>query len=200
MSNERTRPKNQGGEGLKNTSLPNVPQLFREMDSAYKVGSFSDTRYALQQALRCLEMEMGKQLLRSLPATVAGLMVDSSQDIVSCSSWGWSNVVIKRQYYKNDQQLDIVMGSTNEKHALYKSYFDGNMQSNNEDLNWKEIKVKGRKGIIEYEKSEGYTVSVAVGQTSLITWKGINFANEQAIMQAVNTFDVNAIVKLMGEN
>jgi hypothetical protein len=72
-------------------------------------------------------------------------------------------------------------------------------ESNGETQNFKQIKVKGNKAVIKFDKNEGYTVLVQIGQSGMITFQGINFATEQDIMSAVNTFDIEGIKKMLGE-
>ena len=197
----RVKATNETGEGLKSSELPDVNAKLKEADDAYKVAKYGDSRYALQQAIKGIELEMGKQLLKSLPATVMGLAVDSSKDVVTCSSWGWSNMIITREYYNGNKELEISIGKSDpSRYTSYQAYFSSGMQSSNGELNFKEIKVKGRKAVIEFDKSEGYSVCIDAGQAPLIVFKGVNFANEETIMQAVNSFDIDAIIKMTGEN
>lgn len=191
---------NETGAGLKSSELPDVNAKLKEADSAYKIAKYGDSRYALKQAVKGIELEMGKQLLRSLPAQVTGLAVDSTKDVVTCSSWGWSNMIIAREYFNDNKKLEISIGKSDpSRYMLYQSIFSAGMQSSNGELNYKEIKVKGRKAIIEFDKSEGYAVCIDAGQAPLIMFKGVNFANEESMMQAVNSFDINAIIKMTGE-
>jgi hypothetical protein len=75
----------------------------------------------------------------------------------------------------------------------------GYAQTTNGQQNWKQTKVKGYKAIIEYDESSGYKLSVPVGQSSLVVWEGVNFANEQEMMNAANSFDLDGIKKMLGE-
>ena len=75
----------------------------------------------------------------------------------------------------------------------------GYAQQTNGEQNWKQIKVKGYRGIIEYSESSGYKLSVPIGQSSLIVWDGVNFASEQEMITAANAFDLDGIKKTLGE-
>jgi hypothetical protein len=61
------------------------------------------------------------------------------------------------------------------------------------------VQVKGYRAIIEYNEGSGYKLSVPLGQSSLIVWEGINYASEQEMMGAANTFDIDSIKKMLGE-
>ena len=67
------------------------------------------------------------------------------------------------------------------------------------DQNMKQTKVKGNKAIIQYDDSKGYTLMVPMGQSSLIVWECINFADETEVMNAANAFDIEGIKKMLGE-
>ena len=61
------------------------------------------------------------------------------------------------------------------------------------------VKVKGNKAIIQYEDSKGYTLMVSMGQSAMIVWECINFADENEVMAAANSFDIDGIKKSLGE-
>jgi hypothetical protein len=75
----------------------------------------------------------------------------------------------------------------------------GHAQTTGGEQNWKQVKVKEHRGIIEYDESSGYKLSVPIGQSSLIVWEGINFASEQDMMNAANAFDLDGIKMTLGE-
>lgn len=80
-------------------------------------------------------------------------------------------------------------------------YFNnaGYAQNTGGQQNWKQTKVKGYRAIIEYSESAGYKLSVPIGQTSLLLFEGVNFANEQDVMNAANQFDIDGIKTKLGE-
>jgi hypothetical protein len=63
----------------------------------------------------------------------------------------------------------------------------------------KQVKVQGNKAIISYEDSKGYSLVVPIGQSSMVVWECINFANEDEVMSAANTFKIDDIKKSLGE-
>src|SRR6476469_6478018 len=193
-------PSNKGGAGLTNTTPPDVVAQITEAETAHNAKNFSDARFAIQQALLGVELQLGKQILTSLPQSVAGVSVDSAQDRVMSTSYGWSNLTIQRVYRKDDKQLTINIGNSNIYAGMINMYFNNAyVQSNGDQQNVKQIRVKGNKAIIQYDDRKGYTVLLPIGQTSLISFELINFANEADVMTAVNTFDIEGIKKLLGE-
>jgi len=196
----RGRAVNKGGEGLKNTTPPDVNQQMTDAETALLAKNYNEARYSVQQALLGVEIQLGKKHFKVPAATVNSLPIDTANDKVNSTSWGWNNLTIQRVYRKDDKELNVTIGNNAFYAPLLNVYF-GNayMQSNGETQNVKQIKVKGNKAIIKYEESEGYTVLVPLGQSGIITWQGINFATEQEMMTAVNSFDVEGIKNTLGE-
>lgn len=196
------KPTNKGGGGLSNTEPPDVKLQMTEAETAHKAKNYSDARYSLQQALLGVEIQLGRQILKSLPATSVSLTADTLQDKVSSTQWGWSNLSIQRVYTdKADKQLTITIGNAGIYAGMAQFYFAnaGMMEANGDKQNFKQVKVKGNKAVIQYEDSKGYTLLVSLGQTSMIVWECINFANEQEVMTAANSFDIDGIKKMLGE-
>lgn len=194
------RPSNKTGEGLKNTTPPDVLQQISDAETAQNSGNFSEARYSVQQALLGIELQMGKEILASLPSEISGLPKDVPQDIVTSNQWGWANLTIQRIYRKDDKQLTVLIGNNPMYAGLVNVFFAGSYtQSNGNTQDFKQIKVKGNKAVIKFDKNEGYSVVVQLGQSGMISFEGINFATEQEMMSAVNAIDIDGIKKMLGE-
>lgn len=195
------KPSNKGGGGLTNTEPPDVKMQMAEAETAHGAKNYSDARYSLQQALMGVEIQLGRQILKSLPAAIVSVPADTLQDKVMSTQWGWNNLSIQRVYRKDDKQLTITIGNNGFYSGIAQMYFAnaGMMEANNEKQNFKQVRVKGNKAIIQYEDSKGYTLMMQMGQTSLIVWECINFSNEQEVMAAANSFDIDGIKKMLGE-
>ena len=199
-SDTRNRPSNKGGGGLVSTP-PDVKQNLADAESSYKAGSYGEARYAVQQAMLGVEMEIGKKVLEMLPVTVNGLDKVTEADQVTSSGYGWAGLTIHRQYLKDDKEFTATVANNSAWMSAVNMYManGGYSQTTNGEQNWKQTKVKGHKAIIEYDESSGYKLSVPLGQTSLIVWEGVNFASEQEMMSAANSFDIDGIKKMLGE-
>jgi len=195
------KPVNKGGGGLKNTPPPDVNQQMTDAEQAHIAGNYNDARYSLQQALIGIEIQMGREILKSLPDPVDGLLKDTTQDKVMSTQWGWSNMTILRVYTdKKDKQLTVTIGNNPFYGGLVNMYFNNSyVQADANQQNMKQVKVKGNKAIIQYDDSKGYTLIVSMGQSSMIVWECINFADENEVMNAANTFDIDGIKKMLGE-
>ena len=194
-------PTNKMGGGLTNTTPPDVNQQMADAEKSHAAGDFSDARYSLKQALMGIELQIGKEILRSLPATAKGLEKDTSQNKVMSTQWGWNNLTIQSIYKKGDQQMTITIGNNAAYSVFVNMYFNNAYAQTNNDNSQKvkQTKVKGYKAIITYEDSKGYTLLVPLGQSSLIAWECVNFATEQDVMDAANVFNIDGIKKMLGE-
>lgn len=198
--NTRNRPANKGGGGLISTP-PDVKQNLADAGTSYKAGSYGEARYAVQQAMLGVEMEIGKKVLEAMPETVSGLAKVEEADQVTSAGYGWSGLTIQREYLKDDKELRTTVANNSAWMSAVNMYManGGYAQTTNGEQNWKQIKVKGHKAIIEYDDDSGYKLSVPLGQTSLIVWEGVNFASEQEMINAASSFDIDGIKKMLGE-
>jgi hypothetical protein len=199
-SNPSNKPANKGGGGLI-TTPPDVNQNLGDAEAAFKSSNYGEARYAVQQAMLGVELEIGNKVLKSLPETVSGLPKEAESDQVTSTGWGWAGLTIQRNYLKEDKQLRTTIANNSVWMSSVNMYLanGGYAQQTNGQQNWKQIKVKNHRGIIEYDESSGYKISVPLGQSSLIVWEGVNFASEQEMMSAANSFDIDGIKKMLGE-
>jgi hypothetical protein len=196
-----SNPSNNKGAGLISTP-PDVKQNLSDAESAYKSGSYGEARYAVQQAMLGVELEIGQKVLKSLPESVSGLKKEESRDQVTSTGYGWAGLTIQREYLEGEEK---VFRTTIANNAAWMSSVNmylansGYAQQTGGQQNWKQTKVKGYRAVIEYNEGSGYKLSVPLGQSSIIVWEGVNFATEQEIMAAANTFDIDGIKKMLGE-
>lgn len=196
----RNSAANKGGAGLV-TTPPDVNANLVDADAAFKANNYGEARYAVQQAMLGVEMEIGKKILKGLPESVAGLNIVKEDDKVTSTGWGWVGLTIQRKYGEGDKQLTTTIANNSAWMSAVNLYLanGGYAQTSSDNQKWKQTKVKGNKAIIEYDEGSGYKLTVPIGQTSLIIWEGVNFATEQDIMNAANSFDIDGIKKTLGE-
>jgi hypothetical protein len=194
-------PANKGGGGLTSTP-PDVNQNLADAGSSYSSGKYGEARYAVQQAMLGVELEIGNKILKSLPATVSGLKTKPEQDQVTSTGYGWAGLTIQRVYSdEKDKQLKLIVANNGAWMSALNMYLSsgGYAQTTGGQQNWKQTKVKGYRSIIEYSEGSGYKLSVPMGQSSLVVLEGVNFATEQEMMTAGNAIDYDGIKKMLGE-
>ena len=197
----KNKMSNKGGAGLI-TTPPNVNENLTAAEASYKSGNYGEARYAVQQAMLGVEMEIGQKILKSLPETIAGLKKDEKADQVTSTGWGWVGLTIHREYEEGDKQFTVTVANNSGWMQAINLYFNnaGYAQTTGGEQDWKQTKVKGYRAVIEYDDNRGYKLSVPLGQTSLVVMEGVNFANEQDLMAAANQIDIDGIKKQLGEN
>lgn len=196
----KSNPSNKGGQGLV-TTPPNVNENLSSAETAFKSGSYGEARYAVQQAMLGVELEIGQHILKSLPETVAGLKATTSADQVTSTGWGWAGLTIHREYQEGDKQLRITVANNAAWMQAINLFFNnaGYAQTTGGQQKLKQTKVKGYRAVIEYDEGSGYKLSVPLGQTSLLVFEGVNFATEQDMMNAANAIDIDGIKAQLGE-
>jgi hypothetical protein len=196
----RNNPSNKGGGGLISTP-PDVAENLNTADAAFKKASYGETRYAIQQAMLGVELQIGQNILKGLPETVAGLKKVAEEDQVTSTGWGWAGLTIQREWQEGDKQLRFAISNNAAWMQAINLYFNqvGYAQQTGGEQNWKQTKLKGYRAVIEYSDGSGYKLSVPLGQTSLLVFEGVNFATEQEMMNAANQIDIENIKKSLGE-
>jgi hypothetical protein len=195
-----SNPSNKGGGGLISTP-PDVQQNLADAEVAYKKNSYGEARYSVQQAMLGVELEIGNKIIKSLPESVVGLNKETESDQVTSTGWGWAGLTIHREYSdKNDKQFSVTISNNSVMMAGINAYLSGGYaQQTNGEQNWKQTKIKGYRAVIEYSEGSGYTLSVPIGQSSIIVYEGINFASEQEMMKSAEVINIDAIKKELGE-
>jgi hypothetical protein len=196
-----SNPSNKSGAGLISTP-PDVKQNLADAEVAYKKASFGESRYAVQQAMLGVELEIGNQILKSLPETVVGLPKDKEGDQVTSTGYGWAGLTIQRQYQDTkEKQLKVTIANNAAWMTGVNAYLSSGAyaQQNNGEQNWKQTKIKGYRAIIEFDENSGYKLSVPIGQSSIIVYEGVNFATEPEMMKACEVIDIDGIKKQLGE-
>ena len=193
-------PGNKGGQGLVVTP-PDVKENLSTAETVFNQGKYSEARYAVQQAMLGVEMQIGQQILKSLPETIGELAFNPKADQVTSTGWGWVGLTIKREYNKDDKQLRFTITNNAAWMQAINLYFNntGYAQTTGGQQNWKQTRIKGYRAVIEYDESSGYKLSVPLGQTSLLLYEGVNYATEQDFMAAANAIDIDAIKNKLGE-
>lgn len=193
--------RNRGGGGLV-TTPPDVNQNLADAESAFGSTKYGEARYAIQQAMLGVEMEIGEQILSSLPSEVMGLQKDESEDQVTSTGWGWVGLTIMRRYTGGDeQQLTVTIANNSAWLAAANMYLSngGYSQTTGGEQQWKQTKIQDYRAIIEYDDYSGYKLSVPMGQSSIVVFEGVNFETEQQMMDAANEVDLNDIKAKLGE-
>jgi len=199
-SNGTGNPANNTGGGLISTP-PDVKQNLSDAETSYKSSGYADARHSVQQAMLGVELEIGNQILKSLPASISGLDKIDKDDQVASSGFGWAGLVIARKYSDSkNKAFNITVANNAAMMSAVNMYLNGGFaQQSGGQQNIKQTKLKTYRALIQYDQGSGYKLSVPIGQSTLVEFDGINFATEQDMMTAAGTVDIEAIKKQLGE-
>lgn len=170
--------------------------------TAYNSGNLEDARFNLENALREIDVAIGKEILKVLPANLAGLPANTKDDNVTGTTMTIvSGLYVHRTYGNQNGKnitLDIIsdsplMGAVN---AILSMPF----VMNTGDGSQKVIKVQGYKTLLTKRTNEngqtvGYDVQTPFGNT-LLTLYCNGITSEAEATQIANAIPLERIIKL----
>ncbi|MEM9848560.1 MAG: hypothetical protein AAF847_11765 [Bacteroidota bacterium] len=184
------------GQGKKLTP-PDVAMNITQANEAVSNAQYSEAKFAIQQALLGVELEIGYEILDGLPTTIDGMNFLEAEDRVSSTGFGFAGFTVGRIYEGSKKALNFSIVSNNLLITSYSSMINSGSYANSEG-DYKSVMVDGNKGILQYNNGN-YELGIPLGQSSLLVIECDGFTDEQAVMNAVNQFKINDIKALLGE-
>jgi hypothetical protein len=197
-SNSNTANRNTKGGGL-STDIDVIASI-DNASSQFGSGNYSSSRMAIRQAMQGIELEMGIELLKSLPDEVSSLPAQKENDQVTSSGIGFAGLYIERNYRKGDQEMQLVIANNSVWISAVNMYMGSTAYANNNnEQQYKQITFQGNQGVVEYDASSGYKLSVPFGQSSILVVNGINFDTEQQFIKSCEEIKIDLIKSKLGE-
>jgi hypothetical protein len=192
--------RNRRGGGLSQT-IPDVNLHINEARSSYVSKNYTASKSALRQALWGVELEMGQNVLKSLPETVGSVKVDTERDRVSSSGIGFVGLLIERRYSGgDDMELAVSVGSDSGLFGIAGiAAASGMYVQSTDETNYKQIRFQDHNAYISFDDYDGYRLSVPFGQSSIFILQGINYENETEFMTSAGNFSIQTIKQKLGE-
>jgi hypothetical protein len=192
--------RNQRGGGL-DQEVPDVSKSITDADLAFNAGKYVEAKSSVRNALWGIELEIGQNVLNSLPQSVGQLQSDKNDDRVTSTGIGFVGLVIERTYRgKDDMVLSASVGSDSAILGLAGLYMtEGLYMQSSDQTDQKQIRFQDHRATIQYTDYDGYTLSIPFGQSSLFLVKGVNYDSESQFLTAANSFDISKIKKELGE-
>jgi hypothetical protein len=164
--------------------------------TAYAAGKLDDSRFAMQQMLQELDMIMGKEVLKLLPAKMQDQNVNSKNDNVTVAT-GFIGTVVHRDYGTENKMinLDVITNSPliTSINAILSLPLIGNTGDN------KVIKVSGYKALVQKVSGENdridYEIQLPINN-ALFTVKAPGYTQDQLIAM-VNSIPIDQIAKMV---
>lgn len=197
---ESRRMGNHNREGGLSVEAPDVAVAIGEAESAYSGKDYRGAKIALRDAIWGVELEIGQNVLASLPESVSGIRSVSAADNVTSMGMGFVGLLIERLYEVDDLQLQVSIGNDAALMGVAGLIMAGEYaRQQSDDTNYKRIRFQEHQAHIEYDDYSGYSLAVPFGQSSIFVLKGVNFGSEQEFMSAAEQFNINTIKQKLGE-
>jgi hypothetical protein len=166
--------------------------------TSYASGKLEDAHFALLQAMQEIDLIIGKEVLKALPAKMDAYSVNAKDDNVT-SNVGFIGTTIHRTYGPQSNVDVSIIGNSplvSTINAFLNTPLLGGMMSNG---NNKIVKVQGYKGqLTKQDNGNGqtnYSLQIPIGN-SLITFEGKNTTDSQVLAWA-NTLPLQQVAKLV---
>src|SRR5690606_27370591 len=115
--------------------------------SAYASGNLEESRFAMQQMLIDLDMAIGREVLKLLPAKLGALSSNTANDNVTANT-GLTGVLIHRDYGTGDKTCNIDMMSNSPLIASINALLSLPFVGNSGDGTQKVIRIDGYKAML----------------------------------------------------
>ncbi len=187
------------GGGL-SQEVPDVEQAISDAETSLGSNDFGGSRAALRRAVWGIELQMGHQVLESLPLTVGGVEALTDHDRVSSSGMGFSGMLIER-VYAGGEDMELVVSVGNDAGLLGVAGMILAAEMYRESAgqeHFKQIRFQDHRAYIEYDDYEGYALTTPFGQSSILVIRGLNYSSEEDFMASAGQIDLHRIKQKLG--
>ncbi|HEY0742818.1 MAG TPA: hypothetical protein VGD40_15215 [Chryseosolibacter sp.] len=167
--------------------------------SSYASGKLEDSRFAMQQMLTEIDLAIGREILKLLPAKLETMAANPKSDNVTANT-GLAGSVIHRDYGTGEKISNIDIMSNSPLVASLNAILSLPFMANSGDGTQKIIKVDGYKGILqksvdtETNKTD-YTLQIPINATLLTL--AVPNSTEADVIKMANSIPVSQIAKLV---
>ena len=167
--------------------------------TSYAAGKLEDSRFAMEQMMQELDITIGKEVLKMLPAKLEALNANSASDNVA-GTQGFLGVVIHREYGTAGKKADIDMITNSPLIASINTILSIPFVGNASDGSQKRVKIEGYKGLLQKNtnpetKKASYELQLPFNST-LLTLKMDN-AEEAEILKMAAQIPIDKIAKVL---
>lgn len=169
--------------------------------TAYSSGNLEDARFNLENALREVDVAIGKEVMKVLPTTLGTLAYNVKDDNVSGMSSSFAGLFVHRTYgTAEDKNANIDVVSDSPMMAGINAILTMPAVMNTGDGSQKVIKVQGYKSLLtrkvdEAGKVTGYDVQTPFGN-SMLTLNYTGNITEAEITKLANGIPLEKIIAI----
>jgi hypothetical protein len=169
--------------------------------TAYNAGNLEDARFNLENALREVDIAIGKEIMKLLPTSLGVLTHNASQDNVTGMSSSFAGLFVHREYGKeggNRANIDVISDSPIMAGVNALLAMPAVMNSANSGQ--KVIKIQGYKSLLTRQEDEnggtsGYELQTPFGN-SMLTFHFEGPITEAEMTKLANTIPLEKIIKV----
>lgn len=168
--------------------------------TAYGAGKLEDARFAMEQMLRDLDIAIGKEIMKMLPAKLSTLDYNAKADNVTGGSGSITGLFVHREYGMQPKSGSIeIMNNSPMISSLSAMLSNPVMGGMMRDENQKQIKVQGYKSLLTKSVNAetgktNYELQVPMNNT-LLTMR-MDDTNEGEITTAANLIPLAKIAQI----
>lgn len=165
----------------------------------YAKGNLEASRFAMQQLMTELDVQIGKEVLALLPTKMDALNANSNNDNVTANT-GLAGCLIHRDYGTQEKEARIEIMSNSPLVASLNAILAIPFMGNSGDGTQKVVKIAGYKSILQKNVDsetnvENYTLQIPMNSTLLTLYA--DKSNEAEILKWANTIPVDKIAKMV---
>ncbi len=166
---------------------------------AYSGGNLEDARFAMQQMLNEIDILVGKELLKSLPAKFDARAANTANDNVTANT-GLAGVVVHRDYGTAEKTATLDIMTNSPLLASINAILSLPFVGNSGDGSQKVVKVQGYRSILQRTidsetNKTSYSLQIPLNST-LITINGEDCTDAEMLRWA-NLLPMSEIAKLV---
>jgi len=167
--------------------------------SSYSSGKLEDARFAMEQMLRDLDVTIGKEILKMLPAKMGTMNVNTAEDNVTGGAGIAAGLFVHRTYGVTPKMTVLDIMNNSPLISSINALLSMPMMGMSGDPNQKQVKVQGYKSILRKNPNEetgkiDYELQVPFNNT-LLTLK-VDDTNEAEILSFANLIPLPKISEI----
>lgn len=167
--------------------------------ASYASGDLENSRFAMQQMITEIDIALGREVLKLLPAKLDAMAANTKSDNVTANT-GLAGVMIHRDYGTGEKIGNIDIMGNSPLVASLNAILQLPFMGNSGDGTQKVIKVDGYKGMLQKSvdsetNKTNYTLQIPLN-SSLLTLAMPN-STEAEVIKVANTIPVSQIAKMV---
>ncbi len=165
----------------------------------YDSKQYGESRFAIQQAIVGIEVEIGHKVLDALPGTVQGMGFSQDDDQVVSTGMGFVGLLISRRYEEGGNFIATQIANNAAMVSAANLYISNPAYASQGDTNVKVVRVNGERAVVELTSNDHFKISMPFGQSSIIMMDCNYCETEKVAIAALEQVDMVKVKSYLGE-